>query len=93
MHIQTHILSGWCVADCFDLTPRERFFATVAASAADLDGLGILVSVECYAEYHHVLAHNALFGFVLASLLAVCSRHRLKAFGLFWLEQAYLPTE
>jgi hypothetical protein len=83
MHIQTHILSGWCVADCFDLTPRERFFATVAASAADLDGLGILVSVECYAEYHHVLAHNALFGFVLASLLAVCSSHRLKAFGLF----------
>lgn len=83
MHIQTHILSGWCVADCFDLTPRERFLAMVAASSADVDGLGILVSIECYAEYHHVLAHNALFGGLLATVLAVFSMHRIKAFWLF----------
>lgn len=55
----------------------------VEAAAADLDGLGIVVSVDWYAEYHHVLAHNALFGFLLALLLAAFSFHRLKAFGLF----------
>lgn len=40
MHIQTHIVSGWCAANLLDLTPRERALAMVAASAADLDGLG-----------------------------------------------------
>lgn len=83
MHIQTHLLSGWCAADCFDLTPRERLFAMVAASAADLDGLGIVVSIECYAGYHHVLAHNVFFGGLLATVLAAFSTHRLKAFVLF----------
>lgn len=55
----------------------------VAASAADLDGLGIVVSIECYAGYHHVLAHNVFFGGLLATVLAAFSTHRLKAFVLF----------
>ena len=48
-------MSGWCVADLFELTARERLFAMVAASAADLDGLGILISYDDYVAYHHVL--------------------------------------
>ena len=83
MHIQTHILSGWCAADCLELTPRERCLAMVAASAADLDGLGILVSPECYAAYHHVLAHNVLFGVLLAASLTAFSRQRFKTFWLY----------
>lgn len=83
MHIQTHVMSGWCVADLFDLTPRERFFAMIAAAAADVDGLGIVVSWELYGEYHHVLAHNAVFGVLLASGLAAFSRKRLRALGLY----------
>lgn len=83
MHIQTHILSGWCAADCLDMTPRERLFAMVAASAADLDGLGIIVSIEYYAKYHHVLAHNVFFGGLLAVVLTAFSTHRIKAFFLF----------
>lgn len=84
MHIPTHILSGWCLADTLDLTPRERLFAMVAASAADLDGLGLLVSVEFYAEYHHLLGHNLLAGTLLSAGLAAASTppHRLKMFGL-----------
>lgn len=83
MHIQTHILSGWCAADLLELTPRERFFAMVAASAADLDGLGILASWELYTTYHHVLGHNALVGGVLVAVLTTFSTHRLKAFCLY----------
>lgn len=52
----------------------------VAASAADLDGLGLLAGVEYYAEYHHVLSHNWLFGVLLAAGLGAFSTHRLKMF-------------
>jgi inner membrane protein len=83
MHIQTHVMSGWCVADLLDLTPRERLFAMLAASAADFDGLGILISGDYYTAWHHVLGHNLLFGTVLASVLAVFSTHGVKAFGLY----------
>ena len=83
MHIQTHVISGWCIADLFNLTPRERALAMVAAAAADLDGLGLLVSVDYYAQYHHILAHNLLFGLVLAAVLTAFSTHRPKAFGLY----------
>ncbi|HEY1050963.1 MAG TPA: metal-dependent hydrolase [Prosthecobacter sp.] len=84
MHIPTHILSGWCLADTLDLAPRERLSAMVAASAADLDGLGLFVSVEFYAEYHHVLGHNLLAGMLLSAGLATLASkpHRMKMFCL-----------
>ena len=89
MHIQTHLMSGWCVANTLELTPRERLLAMIAASAADLDGLGLLVSMEHYTEYHHVIGHNLLAGIVLTSVLTAFSVHRARAcvlyFGLFHL--------
>jgi hypothetical protein len=42
MHIQTHILSGWCVANTLPCTARQRSLAMIAASAADIDGISIL---------------------------------------------------
>jgi len=84
VHIPTHILSGWCAADLVELTPRERVFAMVAAAIPDVDGLGLLLSFDYYNEYHHVLAHNLLFGTVSAGLLALCSTHRLKGFILYF---------
>ena len=83
MHIQTHVMSGWCVADFFSLTPRERLFAMIAASAADLDGLGLLAGVDYYVRYHHLLAHNFTFGLVLAALLTAFSGHRFGVFCLY----------
>ena len=77
-------MSGWCVADLFDLTPRERLFAMIAASAADLDGLGILISIDYYAAYHHVLGHNLLFAVITSSVLTPFCTHRSKAFFLFF---------
>lgn len=83
MQVQTHVMSGWCAADLFELTARERLFAMIAASAADLDGLGILISYDDYVAYHHVLGHNLPFGLVVAGVLATFSTHRVKAFCLF----------
>jgi hypothetical protein len=75
MHIQTHILSGWCVANLIPgLTPRERCLAMVAASIADLDGLGIVFGEKYYQEYHHVLGHNLLYAVVVSLVLAAFSR-------------------
>jgi hypothetical protein len=82
MHVQTHILSGWCVGN---LVPRfgarERALCMVAAAMADLDGLGIVVSQEWYWDYHHVLGHNLLYGVVLCAVLAVFSRRGARGLG------------
>ena len=85
MHIQTHILSGWCVGNLVPgFTPRERLFCMLAASLADLDGLGILVGERWYHEFHHVLGHNLLFAAVLSAALAAFSTHRAAAFGVYF---------
>lgn len=82
MHIQTHVLSGWCVGNLVPrFSARERGFCMLAASLADLDGLGIVVSREMYWDYHHVLGHNLSYGLVLSALLAVFSRRGNRAVG------------
>lgn len=76
MHIQTHVLSGWCVANLVPLTPRERCLAMVAAGAPDLDGLGRLISHDHYLDYHHVWGHNLAFAVVGSAVLTAFSTHR-----------------
>jgi hypothetical protein len=79
MHIQTHVLSGWCLGNLIRLTARERLFCMIAAAAQDIDGLGILISQELYWDYHHKLGHCAAFGVALSLALASFSTHRLLA--------------
>jgi len=83
MHIQTHIMSGWCIGNLFDLSPRERFCCMVAASVHDLDGLGVIVSEDVYWDYHHLLGHNFAFGLILCAVLVCFSRHQVKALVLY----------
>lgn len=83
MHVQSHLMSGWCVSNLFRLTPEERLFAMVAASAADLDGLSILFGQDAYWDYHHKIAHNLPLALLVAIALTLFSRHRLKAFLLY----------
>ena len=93
MHTSTHLLSGWCVGNLFNLTGRERLFCMIAATAQDLDGLGIILypiyGNKYYWEWHHVLFHNLLTAIILTALLVIWSKHRIKAallyFGLFHL--------
>jgi LexA-binding, inner membrane-associated putative hydrolase len=84
LHIQTHILSGWCVGNLIPgFTPRERLLCMLAASLADLDGLSILGGQEAYWDYHHILAHNLPFGLLLCLVLAAVSTHRVVGFAVF----------
>jgi hypothetical protein len=52
----------------------------LAATLADLDGLGILFGQEAYRNYHHKLGHNLWYGLVLCAALVVFARHRLLVF-------------
>ena len=83
MHIQTHVMSGWCIGNCFQLTPRERLFCMLAAGLADLDGLGILAGQEAYWDYHHIVGHNLLVALALASGLTLFSTNRQRAFWVY----------
>jgi hypothetical protein len=85
MQVPIHIMSGWCVANCFTLTARERMFCMVAASAQDLDGVGVVMGVEsdAYQNYHHLVCHNLAFIVIVAIVLTILSRHRLKVLLLY----------
>ena len=74
MHIPTHILSGWCIGNLIPrFGARERAFCMIAAAAADVDGLGRIISEELYWDLHHRLGHNVFFATLLAAGMAAAS--------------------
>jgi LexA-binding, inner membrane-associated putative hydrolase len=83
MHIQTHVMSGWCIGNLFKLNRRERFFCLLAASLPDMDGVTIIAGWGFYQDWHHVLAHNILFCVILAAVLTGFSESKLKTFVLY----------
>jgi hypothetical protein len=78
MQIPTHILSGWCAANLFPLTPRQRLLAMIAATIPDLDGLSLLGGQEAYWHYHHRVCHNLAFAILTSLALAAFSRVKTK---------------
>ena len=84
MHISTHILSGWCIANTTLLNKRERLFCMIAASVQDLDGLGIIFGQNYYWDWHHVLFHNLLSAIVLTGALTFFSEKRIKGAILYF---------
>ncbi|HEY7089721.1 MAG TPA: metal-dependent hydrolase [Tepidisphaeraceae bacterium] len=83
MHVQTHILCGWCAGNLLPLNPRQRLFCMIAASVSDIDGLGRLVSEELYWDYHHRLGHCALFGATVSLVLAAFSPKKVLSFIVY----------
>jgi hypothetical protein len=73
VHIPTHILSGWVVANALPLGPRERLFCMVAATIPDVDGLGYVAGPHFYERYHHVLGHNFTFALLVTAVLTALS--------------------
>ena len=43
MHLVTHLLAGWTLAETTPLRPRDRAWVAGAGVAPDLDGAGLLV--------------------------------------------------
>jgi inner membrane protein len=81
MHIPTHILAGWCVANSIPrLTAKDRLVLVLASSLPDLDGLGLIRSQEAYFAVHHVWGHNLLVGTLGCLLFSYWADHRRRSF-------------
>jgi hypothetical protein len=93
MNIITHALAGWGLATAIpNLKRHEKGWVVAASIAPDLDGLGILVEIPTrntqsplywWSEYHHLLAHNALFSVLLTVVAGLLTRHVMVAAGVF----------
>lgn len=88
----THVFTGWCLAEAFPLSTREKRLVTFAAVAPDLDGLGLVAELATrdtarpllwWSEYHHILAHNLLFACVLSLVAALLVRRVLPVVLVF----------
>ena len=85
----THFFIGWSVASIDpSLDDRERALITFSAVVADVDGLGLVPeiltrntphAVFWYSDYHHALTHNLVSAAIASIIVAVASRHRMRA--------------
>lgn len=57
MHVPTHALLGWLIAQPLP-SVRDRRLVTLAAVLPDIDGLAALGGVELYQRHHHTFGHN-----------------------------------
>lgn len=88
MHVVTHLLAGWTLAEQAKLDERDKAFVAWASVAPDLDGIGLPAdwavralggSSNLYETYHHVALHG-LPAATLATLLCLPFLRR-KALG------------
>lgn len=73
----THAQLGWLLANAAPLTRGERLVIFLAGVLPDLDGLGLLVSLQAYTAYHHVILHNLVAALIFALAAAALSQKRL----------------
>lgn len=79
----THFLSGWVLANCAKLDPKDRALVTLACVIPYIDGLGIVPELLTRNSTHpllwftlyHQSLHNLAFGVVVAALaFAIATR-------------------
>ena len=85
MHVVTHVLMGWMLADQARLQGRDRALVAWASVVPDADGAGVAIDAanhllgrtdtSYYEIYHHAVGHG-LAAAVLYTLLAVCIAQR-----------------
>ena len=85
MHIQTHVMSGFCLGNLFPISAKERFLCMLAASLPDLDGVTYVLGQNAYWATHHVYGHNLLFALLLSGVLTLFSEHRKRCFPIYFL--------
>ena len=71
----THGLIGYLAATPLE-SKKDRFFVAAASLIPDLDGLGILVSMDYYAKFHHVLGHNLVFAVFISLVAAILAKNK-----------------
>jgi len=88
LHVVTHLLAGWALAESTPLTARDRAWVAWASVAPDLDGAGLLIDwinklagrpdSAFYETWHHALGHGAPAALVLAVCAFAGARERGK---------------
>lgn len=76
----THGFISWIAA-----TPlkhrKDRILVTIAGLVPDIDGVGAIISVDYYAKFHHILAHNIFFGIIISIMtLLISGQKKLTVF-------------
>ncbi len=88
MHVVTHLLAGWCAGAATRRTGRDLALAAWAGAAPDLDGVGLIVDAATrrlgmpetdWYSWHHVYGHGLPAALVIAGLVAVAARDKLRA--------------
>ena len=80
MHLPTHALASWLVAESGPARTarRERILVLCAGLIPDLDALSLLGGVEAYQRWHRIVLHNALAAFACALLFGSIARPGLR---------------
>jgi hypothetical protein len=82
MHLPTHGLLGWLLAESATLERRDRLLVFGAGLFPDLDALTVLGGPEFYQRYHHVILHNVSGAVAYTILAAALATRRLLVAGL-----------
>ena len=79
MHLQTHALASWLLAEAgpASMTRRDRTLVLAAGLAPDLDALSLLGGIAAYQKWHHLLLHNVVGAALTTIVCAVSARSRL----------------
>lgn len=81
----THALIGWWTANVLPLTRRDRLLIFLGGVLPDLDGLGLLYSLDAYVTYHHVLFHNLFAGLAWTVAVGLVAANRIPCMTLAFL--------
>lgn len=88
MHVVTHLLIGWTVAEHTVKTRRDKALVAWASVVPDIDGLGLPVDWVCralgfntafYEQFHRVALHGLPGAVLVTVLFAVLAQERLRA--------------
>ncbi len=86
MHLATHLMLGWTVANIKHLEKRDRGLVTLAGIIPDVDAAGFFIilifgdrewAFRWHAQYHHVLTHNLFFAFLISISTLFLARQRV----------------
>ena len=87
MHVVSHLLVGWVVAEHTVKEPRDKALVAWASVVPDLDGLGLLADWAggsfgaaggYYEQFHRVLLHGLPGALICAGLFACFARQRVR---------------
>lgn len=98
MHLATHLMLGWTVANIKPVDKRDRGLITLSGIIPEVEALGFFIilimgdrdgAFRWYTQYHHVLAHNLFAALLIFMSTFLLARQRILtailSFGSFHL--------